>query len=246
MYSLSVVHLRQFYATELGALASATLTRATRGFLTQAKGEMILALGYPLPVLSPSTTQENELVVAMPATLGALYWPTESGNLVCLTHEGELPLRENSVNRVVLLHALEHSEELPHLMRELNRVLTPSGRVLVVVPNRLSLWSRSSATPFGYGRPFTMHQVKGLLNHHDLTFMSGRSCLFLPPSHARFMLKAFKVFEWLGNFFLPGLGGVLVVEAGKQVYAGITQPVVNLARLRPQPVAEVAATLNPS
>lgn len=232
MYSLSVVHLRQFYATELGTLAAAALSRACGAFVTGARGEALLALGYPLPLLGAQCRQHNEVVVAMPATLGALYWPPEGANLVCLVHEGDLPLREHSINRAVLLHALEHSEELPHLMRELSRVLTPSGRVLVLVPNRLSLWARSSATPFGYGRPFSLQQMKDLLNAHDLTFMGARSCLFLPPTHARFFLKGFKVVEWLGRFFLPGFGGVLVIEAGKQVYAGIAQPVRVAPRLR--------------
>ena len=54
------------------------------------------------------------------------------------------------------------------MLAEVWRVLTPGGRLLVVVPNRAGLWARMENTPFGYGRPFSRKQLSRLMR--DMQF----------------------------------------------------------------------------
>ena len=56
--------------------------------------------------------------------------------------EYDLPLPDLSVDRIVLVHALEMSDDAPSLVREIWRVLAPGGRLLLVIPNRRGLWAR--------------------------------------------------------------------------------------------------------
>lgn len=44
------------------------------------------------------------------------------------------------------------------------RVLTPGGRMIVVVPNRAGVWARVEHTPFGHGRPYSRGQLRELLS----------------------------------------------------------------------------------
>ena len=59
----------------------------------------------------------------MPASLGVLGWPSEGRNLVTLADEGELPFADYSIDRVLLVHALETSEQVGPMLKEIWRVL---------------------------------------------------------------------------------------------------------------------------
>ena len=91
----------------------------------------------------------------MPAQQGVLRWPAEGGARAALAEEDELPFLDATFDRVVMVHALEASEQLPALLAEVWRILVGNGRLLVIVPNRHGLWARSDRTPFGQGHPYT-------------------------------------------------------------------------------------------
>jgi len=57
-------------------------------------------------------------------------------------------------------------------MRQLWRVLTPSGKLLIVAPNRTSLWAQVERSPFAHGRPFNYGQLDTLLR--DALFVPDR------------------------------------------------------------------------
>ena len=98
--------------------------------------------------------------------------------------------------------------------------LGPGGAVLFVVPNRAGLWSRSDATPFGFGRPYTVGQLEAQLRAHGFSVERHAAALFQPPSTKRFWLKTGAMWERTGQRLSMALaGGVLIVEATKQVPA---------------------------
>ena len=187
--------------------------------------EATLAIGYAHPYLGACVAEQALTINCMPAPHGALYWPSGKPSCTVLAHESELPFGDVRFNRVLLVHAVEHTEHLRGLMKEVWRVLTPGGRVLVVVPNRLSFWARSSQSPFGYGRPFTRSQVKDLLEETQFTYLRAQAVLFMPPVDFKWVRKIAGMFEYIGRMFFPMFGGVWVVEAEKQIYATIKEPV---------------------
>ena len=231
MYFLNALHLKQFYSSDLGKHVTRHLKHVTGKTWPHHGDDTILAIGYPTPIWERDKAPSS-LIIAMPAEQGAVRWPkAEYGaSKTIVSHDAELPVPSNSINRVVLLHALETSPDIGALMKEIYRVLVPNGRVLLMAPNRLGLWSRSSNSPFGYGRPFSIAEIKSLLEHGELTFKRRRTWMFMPPTHNRVLLRAIRVVEFLGEFFLPMCGGIHLVEAEKQIYASVMKPNTHKAR----------------
>jgi SAM-dependent methyltransferase len=137
-----------------------------------------------------------------------------------LADETELPLPDRSVDRALLVHALESTEQVRATLREVWRVLADGGRLLVVTPNRRGIWARLERTPFGQGRPYTPSQLNRLLRDNMFTPMATASALFMPPFRWRFVLRSAPAWEQLGNRWFPTFAGVLLVEAAKQIYVG--------------------------
>jgi SAM-dependent methyltransferase len=214
-----VVDLRDFYRSALGQVARRMIRRAIQRVWPDLNGMRLLGIGYATPFLSALSSETERTLAVMPASLGVLRWPAVGRNLVSLAEEGELPFADYSLDRVVLVHALETSEETGALLKEIWRVLAGGGRVLIVAPNRRGIWARLDRTPFGSGRPYTMSQLSQLLRDEQFTPVGTDAALFIPPATSRMMLRAAPAWERIGTRWFPTFAGVLLVEATKQIYA---------------------------
>jgi SAM-dependent methyltransferase len=214
-----VVDLRDFYSTSLGQVACRMIRRRIRLIWPQMTGMRILALGYAVPYLRPFLDEADRVLAVMPAAQGVLPWPPEGPNTVALADEGELPFDDSSIDRVLLVHALESSEEVRPLLKEIWRVLAGSGRLLVVVPNRRGIWARLDRTPFGHGHPYTPAQLSRLLREETFTPVQSASALFIPPVERRVMLRSAPFWEKVGERWFTRFAGVAMIEAQKQIYA---------------------------
>jgi SAM-dependent methyltransferase len=214
-----VVDLRDFYRSVLGQVARRMIRRAIQRVWPDLHGMRLLGIGYATPFLSALSSETERTIAVMPATLGVLRWPPEGRNLVTLADEGELPFADYSIDRVVLVHAIETSDEVRGMLKEIWRVLAGGGRVLVVAPNRRGIWARLDRTPFGSGRPYTMSQLSQLLRDEQFTPIGSDAALFVPPATSRMMLRSAAAWERIGKRWFPTFAGVLMVEATKQIYA---------------------------
>ncbi|MBF0374092.1 MAG: methyltransferase domain-containing protein [Alphaproteobacteria bacterium] len=214
-----VVDLRDFYDTSLGQMARRMIRRRIRMMWPTVKGMRVLGLGFATPYLRPFREEAERVVAVMPSSQGVLPWPPEGPGLVALSDETDLPLPDRSMDRVLLVHALESTEQVRAMMREVWRVLNDGGRLLAVVPNRRGIWARLERTPFGNGRPYTPTQLSRLLRENMFTPVAQASALFVPPSGSRMMLHSAGAFEELGIRWFPSIAGVVMIEATKQIYA---------------------------
>jgi SAM-dependent methyltransferase len=214
-----VVDLRDFYRTPLGQVARRMIRRAMRRMWPDLHGMRLLGIGYPAPFLTAISPETERTVALMPASLGVLAWPPEGANLAMLADEGELPFADFSIDRVILVHALETSEQAGPLLKEVWRVLAGGGRLMVIAPNRRGIWARLDRTPFGSGRPYTMSQLSQLLRDELFTPVATGTALFLPPTRSRMVLRSARAWERLGVRWFQTFAGVVLVEATKQIYA---------------------------
>ena len=214
-----VVDLRDFYRSALGQVARRLIRRAIQRAWPDLHGLRLLGLGYATPFLSALASDTERTVALMPASLGVLAWPPRERNLVALADEGELPFADYSIDRVLLIHALETADETRAMLKEIWRVLAGGGRVLIVAPNRRGIWARLDRTPFGSGRPYTMSQLSRLLREERFTPVGSDAALFIPPLASRMMLRSAAAWERIGNRWFPTFAGVFLVEATKQIYA---------------------------
>ena len=222
----TIVGFRQFYSSPLGRKVKQRLRALVLGFWPNHTGEVIVGVGYAVPVLRVLEREKPAALVAlMPADQGAIYWPVHFENRSILADELIPPFAVNTLHRVVMLHAFEHVAKPLELLKTYWQLLMPGGRILIVVPNRRGLWASFSNTPFARGTPYSLTQVKELLNEAEFTVRESTSTLFSPPSSHPLWLRSWGGLEMLGRLLVPMLGGVLIVEAEKQIYAGIAQSV---------------------
>lgn len=216
-----IVELREFYGSTLGHLAELSIGEALKRIWASVPSERLVGLGYAVPWLDQLRTSTERTFAFMPAGMGAATWPSGEPSLTALVFDEELPLPDSSIDRILMVHALEHSEDPRETLKEAWRVLAPGGRLVVVVPNRRGIWARSDATPFGSGRPYSKGQLMRLLREANFTPGEWNEALLFPPTHRRSILKATRWMERLGKSLNVPFAGVLMVEAQKRLYQGL-------------------------
>jgi SAM-dependent methyltransferase len=145
-----------------------------------------------------------------------------------------MPLPDASIDRVLVVHALETVESPSELLHEIWRILTPGGRIILVAPNRRGLWARMDTTPFGYGQPYSRSQLKSLMRQTWFSPEGWAETLYVPPLRNRFLLQTAQAWEQVGASFSLPFAGLHIVEATKQLYRpGAVRAVQRSRRLSP-------------
>ena len=218
MYN-DAIDLAAFYNTALGHTARRLIRRKVRSMWPNLSGLVIMGMGYATPYLRPFMSEADRVFAVMPAQQGATYWPAGGLNLTVLCDDGELPLQDSSVDRIIMVHCVECTERLRPMLHEAWRVLAGDGRLLVIEPNRRGLWARFERTPFGHGQPYSISQLSRLLRDNMFTAINIERALYIPPYPRRIIIRSATGIEDIGSRWLKRLGGVVVFEAAKQIYA---------------------------
>ncbi|WP_199899273.1 class I SAM-dependent methyltransferase [Sneathiella glossodoripedis] len=227
-----VIDLRKFYHTRLGVAVRKALVRKIRLLWPDISNFRLLGLGYSTPYLYPFRSETERTIALMPTQQGVIHWPHGGPSLVGLSDENSLPLPDNSVDRIILVHGLENTREADEVLEEVWRVLTSSGKVLIIVPSRGGLWARMEKTPFGHGYPFSDKQLRRLLRNNMFTYGDIQGALYFPPSGARLNLRMARFLEKLGEKWWARFSGVRIIEAEKQILAIPEEP-MRKKKLRP-------------
>lgn len=163
-----------------------------------------------------------------------------------------LPFDSQSLDLVVLPHGLESSRD-PHLaLREVERVLMPEGRVVILGFNPRSLWGLRQW--FGRWRggangPFIPHdgewiayrRLRDWLRLLSFEVDSGRFGCYAPPLKSGRWIERFAWAERVGERWWPVFGAVYLVVAVKRVRG---MRLVGLARQRRQKVNAAKAAVS--
>ena len=226
-----VIDIRDFYNGPLGRLARRMIRRGVRMFWHDVTDMNVLGIGYATPFLEPLRGEAQRTLAFMPAQQGVLHWPTDAPNMAALADEEELPLPDVSMDRILLVHAIETGDSLQPMLRAVWRVLAGGGRLLVVVPNRRGIWARLERTPFGYGQPYSQAQISRLLRDNMFTPIQSLGVLFAPPTRSRMILSAAPALEEIGQRWFSHFSGLIMIEATKQIYAGTPAKVAQRERV---------------
>lgn len=222
-----VSEIEKFYRrTASGRFAQTQLSRRVKAIWPDMRGFSVVGFGFTPPIFTELLSQSCRLTCLMPERQGVKSWPVEGPNVAVLTSESEWPISTGTANRIVMLHALETSLNVAAVLDECWRVLAPEGRMLIIVPNRAGLWSRSEVTPFGAGRPFTAGQLTKILGNRRFGVINSETALFAPPSQRGFWNRSAPFLEKIGNHApLNFAGGALLLEAHKRVFQMHTPPI---------------------
>jgi SAM-dependent methyltransferase len=215
---IDVIDLRSFYSSSLGEVARRVVQKIVRQRFSNCTGYSILGAGYATPYLEVFREEAVRVLAFMPAEQGVVNWPPSGLSSSALVETTAMPLPNSCIDRALIVHALEITEHPHDLLSEIWRILTPGGRVIVVVPCRSGLWARLDRTPFGHGRPYSRGQLGELLRETLFSPAYWVEALYIPPFQRRTWLHAANFVEKFGGSLSLPWGGVLIVEATKLLY----------------------------
>ena len=136
----------------------------------------------------------------------------------------QLPLANQSVDLVVLPHALDYHTEPFQVLREVERVLRPEGQAVISSFNAVSLWrfrqllsGRSAGAPWD-ARFIGLMQLKEWLKLLGLELNGGKFGCYVPPLLHEKWRRRFAFMEKAGDRWRAWWGGVYVVRAVKRVH----------------------------
>lgn len=146
----------------------------------------------------------------------------ESG--VTLRAAGEaLPIATQSVDLLILPHVLEFAAEPHQILREIDRVMMPEGRLIIVGFNPWSLWGLRQAFSFQEdsmpwsGRFISLVRLKDWLSLLGFDVSAGRLSCYSPPFITEKWLTRFDFMERAGDRWWGVAGGVYMLQAIKRV-----------------------------
>jgi SAM-dependent methyltransferase len=223
---LEVSELAAFYEAPTGQVARRVLLHRLRALWPDLAGQRLLGLGHATPYLRAFLPEAERVLAAAPAAQGTLPWGHAGRGLVVLADETHLPFPDAAFDRILLVHGLEAADTQRHLMREVWRLLTPDGRIMIVAPNRTSLWAQFETSPFGHGQPYSRSQLDRLLKASLFQPEQWDTALYMPPFRRR-RAQGGMGWERVGRRLWPRLAGVHIVEASKSLYAPVLAPVTS-------------------
>ncbi len=219
-----------FYKSSLGVRTRRVLTNVVQSMWPDFRSCFYAKsiFGYAWPFLRGQ--KGSSLLILMPAyveEVGFQKKNKERDFQVTLCAQTMLPLQDRSMERILIIHWLEYSESPSKSLREVWRVLKEEGRILLIVPNRRSLWAQKESTPLGEANSFSLSEIETLLEEAFLTPVSVQGALYLPPTSSRFLQSFFPIVERFCKKRLEGglgfFAGVWVIEASKKIYAAVPE-----------------------
>lgn len=237
---LDAARLRDFYRTPLGQVVRRQIASQIRKRWPAVAGLTVIGTGFATPYLGAIRHDAGRAGCLMPARQGAIVWPPGGRCHSVLVEEHHWPLPDNSVDRLLAVHMIEAAQHIGPVLREIWRVLAPDGRLILIVPNRSGVWSRIDTTPFGQGLPFSHSQLATQLSDALLTPLDWSGALYFPPISNRVALRMAPAIERTGKRFSRSFGGVIIVEARKDLMA----PVGGAVRAQTVPAFKPAASFS--
>jgi SAM-dependent methyltransferase len=134
-----------------------------------------------------------------------------------------LPIATQSIDLVVLPHVLEFAAEPHEVLREVDRVMMPEGRLVIVGFNPWSLWGLRSAVGFSReqypwnGRFVSLPRVKDWLALLGFDVNAGRLVGYAPPFDNQKLRSRFGFMEPAGDRWWAVGGAVYMLQAVKRV-----------------------------
>ena len=206
--------MRDWFETEPGKRLLVRETALIRRQVRRFHGECLLWMG-PAPQATAATARcmvKNRFYLSRdPSAVRE----SELPSMIAVSQA--LPIPTNSLDGVVVHHALEYAEDPRAAIREITRVIRPGGRLLICSFNPLSLWMARRPRGMTLVTAYRLSDwlaVLGFDREEGVRYMNYRASLKLGLDGERWR----KVGDWLAEKRVP-VGGVYLVLAAKNAAA---------------------------
>ncbi|ESQ08012.1 MAG: methyltransferase domain-containing protein [Thiohalocapsa sp. PB-PSB1] len=219
-----LARLSNWYDTPLGRQVAQAESACLERLLIDTFGHYLIQVGAHDQFQQAVKTCRIHRQVVLGETLDNAQCVQSSKLAGILSRPDRLPLASASVDVVVLPHTLDFCLHAHEVLREVERVLIPEGRVILFCFNPLSLWGlmrwmprRRPQVPWCGGQltPFRIGDWLQLLGLQQET----REMLVFRPPLQRACLPQLDRLERIGSHYWPIFGGVFGVRAVKRVKA---------------------------
>ena len=134
-----------------------------------------------------------------------------------------MPIAPDSVDALLLNHALECADDPHQVLRESERILVPEGNIVIMGFNPISLWGllrllrfRSKKVPWCC-RVLTIRRIRDWLALLGFEVTLSRQFFFRPPVQHQGIMSRLQCMEKWGALWWPFFGSVYVLTARKKV-----------------------------
>lgn len=148
--------------------------------------------------------------------------PLSGAGIAGIADEEQLPIETESVDVVLLHHTMEYSQHPHQLLKEISRVVVPSGHVVIISFNPISLmglWSligRLIPQSVWNNHLLSITRLADWLVLMDFKVQSVQYGYYKPPISNKFVNKVSGIGRLLCHFQIP-CGGFYVLVAKKEV-----------------------------
>lgn len=218
-----------WFETPLGCLCGDLEKVAILRLANVKRGESVLDLGCGTGIYSLELARRGAKVVGIDSSTEMLATAEAKAHREKLpvkfhwARADSLPFTPASFDLVISVTALCFADRPDSILREANRLLKSSGRIVIGELNRLSYWSllrrfkglfRESS--YRQARFLSLADLRRLLWREGFLVKKSGTLIYFPPTNWRPVLKQYRLFERAGGVLFPGLGAFMGIEALKQ------------------------------
>ncbi|MBK1646260.1 SAM-dependent methyltransferase [Thiocapsa imhoffii] len=213
----SLAGLQDWYRSPLGTEVAALESACVQHLLSDTFGYYLVQIGVTESFRDALASSRIRHRILMPCER-----PSGSQGCEIVARPHRLPLATDAIDAILLPHTLDYAPEPQVVLREVERVLIPEGRVIILGFNALSAWGlvallrrRAGRMPW-CGRFSTAYRIAGALSLLGFDIERREHIMFRPPLR-RALGPNCALFDTLGRRLWPILGGVYVIRAVKRV-----------------------------
>lgn len=162
---------------------------------------------------------------------------SDAGDVRC--EVSQLPFLCNSLDLLLMPHALDFTHDPHQALREVARVLVPEGCLMLTGFNPISLWGLARLSCrhdcFPWNANFIpLLRIKDWLALLGFEIVIGRMACYVPPFSNPTWLDKLEFMDRSGDRWWPMMGGVYFLVAKKKVPGmRIIRPTLNKFKLNP-------------
>jgi SAM-dependent methyltransferase len=219
MYYPTIDELQSFYESKLGQFAYKNIDNSLNQIWPSSTNEIIIGIGYSNLYLNKFLLKNNLCSSIIPSSFikeqNLSNLKLDCLNSSIISKFNDLPIASSSADKILLIHLFEYTNQQNSLLREIWRVLKPGGKLLIVVPNKFSIWPIFCKIQFKKSKFFTIMQLHNILTESMLIPVKTSSTLFSLSEFNKFIPELSNIFEnWSSKWLLP-FGGMILMEAEK-------------------------------
>jgi len=136
----NIIALKEYYDTEAGHNFCRIIRKIISNNWRKPSKEAIIGYGFTLPYLPILQNEGNKIAAVIPNNIASENINSMNiaeGITPILSEPDTLPLKNEVIDKIIVIHALEQINNPDEIMAEFWRVLKPYGRIMIFSENKI-------------------------------------------------------------------------------------------------------------